>query len=383
MGGSRQQRRGRVFVFVVLLLLAGSGCKPQARAPVKIGLAINLSGLGGTAGEYIRDGALLAVEEVNSRGGIHGQPLMLLVEDDLNTPEGILAADTKLIEQGVVAIIGHSFSENTLVAYPLVTSRNVLLFTPYTATTKLSDLDDLFCRTSVDNKLYGAAIAELFRKRGFSRVAFVLDMANQSFVEDLLAQAAPRFDGAIELVRIDSGKNVEWDSVLGQLLVNDPQAVVLLTEVTMTGLGAQKLRGRGYQGELIASLWAQTPDLWRYGSESVGGMTLFTYIDPQNNRVAARAFARRMQERFNRPANARSVRAYEAIQILAQALRHCSPPPTATELKEVLVRTHFETIVGPVDFNATCDVVRPIYEVRVGDKEFFSVGEIRIRQNGE
>jgi len=63
-------------------------CNPPPE-PIKIGLAINLSGRGGEAGEHIRDGALLAIEKVNVRGGINGRPLELLVRDDENSDEGI------------------------------------------------------------------------------------------------------------------------------------------------------------------------------------------------------------------------------------------------------------------------------------------------------
>ncbi|HSR36223.1 MAG TPA: hypothetical protein VLL73_03500, partial [Desulfurivibrionaceae bacterium] len=58
----RLWNRGMV-VFVSLLLLVG-GCKPQAQEPIRVGLSINLSGQGGEAAGHIRNGALLAVEEV-------------------------------------------------------------------------------------------------------------------------------------------------------------------------------------------------------------------------------------------------------------------------------------------------------------------------------
>lgn len=371
--------RGGLVVFLGLaLLLVGGGCKPQPQKAIRLGLAINLSGEGGAAGEHIRAGALLAVERVNAGGGINGRPLELLVEDDGNTEEGIRAADGRLIDAGVVAIIGHSFSANTLIAYPLVTSRNTLLFTPYTATTKLSDRDDLFCRTAVDNKLYGKALASLLAARGVTSVAFLIDMTNASFGEDLLDQARPRYQGAVTVVRIDSKQGVDWDQARAQLLADRPQAVVMLTEVAATGIGAQKIRDGGFQGELIATLWAQTPELVQYGGEAVEWMTLITFIEAANNRVAYQSFASDLQTRFNRPVTARSVRAYEAVEILAAALRRCSPNPTAVELKRELVGNRFETIMGGVAFNPTCDVIRPVFEVRVQNGQFVTVGEVKV-----
>ncbi len=149
------------FCFVLFFFLS---CNQQ-QAPIKIGLAINLSGRGGEAGEYIRDGALLAIEEINSSGGVNGRLLELLIRDDQNSDEGIKNADESLINEDVVAIIGHSISANTIKAYPYVTSRNILLISPYAATTQLSSKDDFFLRTSVDCALYGEKMAALLQKK--------------------------------------------------------------------------------------------------------------------------------------------------------------------------------------------------------------------------
>ena len=62
-----------------------------------------------------------------------------------------------------------------------------------------------------------------------------------------------------------------------------------------------------------------------------------------------------MQSRLNRAANARSTRAYEAVMILAEALRR-SPTPNAEELKAALLDGTFETLMGTVRFDRFGDV---------------------------
>ena len=352
-----------------------SGCERQ-HDPIKLGLSINLSGRGGTAGEYIRGGALLAVDEINNNGGIKGRPLQLIIKDDRNTPEGIIAADTDLIEQGVIAIVGHSYSQNTLVAYPVVTSRNTLLFTPYTGATELSGKDDLFIRTSVDNTAYGKALATLLDNRGIKRVGFLMDTSNPSFVEDYLKRTGRRYKGKIKAVRFNSKQNVAWDAIMDELLSGDPQALVLLTEVTMTSMAAQKLRTRGYTGDFIGTLWTQTPDLIKYGASAVEAMTIITFVDPEIDNPVYRQFSRQMQDHFDKPATARSVRAYEALHILANALRKCSANPTSLELKTTLLNNRFDIIMGPVSFDRFGDVIRPVLEVRVKDGKFVMQGRI-------
>jgi branched-chain amino acid transport system substrate-binding protein len=348
---------------------------PSTPETVRIGLAINLSGHGGTAGEYVREGAMLAVEEANATGGVHGRALELLIKDDKNTPEGIIEADQALIEQGVLAIIGHATSQSSLIAYPVVTAGKVLLFTPYTATTQLSGKDDLFLRTCVDVNQYAHAMAALLRQKQVNSAAFLLDMSNPSFVSEYFQQTAQRFSGQLRKVEFNPRRNGDWDPSLDALLAEAPDAIVLLTEVSMTGIAAQKLRARGFDGPLIATLWAQSPDLMRFGGSAVEGLSLVTFIDPENNRPGFIAFSEKMRKRLHRPANARSTRAYEAVSILVEALRRSSPL-TVEELKKQLLSGQFDTLMGLVRFDRFGDVQRDVLEVQVRNGRFSRIGQL-------
>ena len=364
-------------VLVALLLCwLLAGCTPKSE-PILIGLAVNLTGTGGTAGEYIREGAMLAVEEVNRRGGVNGRPLKLLVRDDKNSAEGIRQADQELMQEGVVAIIGHSYSDSTLQAYPQVMANGkTLLITGYTATDKLTGRDDLFFRTSVSSSSYSAATVRLLNRRGIRSITLLQDRANFSFSEEIAAGVRQRFDGAVSVVTTDSRGEVNWDSVVRQIQRQKPGAVFLLTEVATSGIAAQKLQSAGYQGDLLATLWAQTPDLIRFGGTAVEGLTILTFIEPDNPRPAYRAFAATIEKRFSKAATARTDRAYELITILAEALGR-APAHTAAELKAALLREPFETLMGTVRFDRFGDVERPIFEVRVADGRFANGGEIK------
>ena len=65
-----------------LLLVLGlvSGCGP--REPVRVGFLGGLSGRVADLGEAGRNGAQIAVEEVNRAGGIDGRQIQLIVRDD-------------------------------------------------------------------------------------------------------------------------------------------------------------------------------------------------------------------------------------------------------------------------------------------------------------
>jgi len=363
----------RFLLFPVIVLFFSSCNQPQE--PIKIGLAINLSGRGGEAGEHIRDGALLAVEHVNNSGGINGRLLELLIRDDRNTDDGVKKSDESLINEGVVAIIGHSLSSNTIKSYPFVASNNTLLITAYTAATQLSGQDDLFIRTSVDCDLYGEKTADLLKKKEAQSVAFLMDMTNSAFVLDYANRVKQHYSGSVTEVQFDSRAQADWTQIVKDLLAPKPDAIVLLTEASMTGVALQKLQIAGYLGACIGTVWTHTPGLMRHAGNSAEGLSIITFVDPENNRPRYISFSSEIEEKFHKKATARSTRAYEMVMILASALKR-SKSISSEDLKNALLAGKYDTLMGHVQFDQYGDVVRPVYEVVVREKQFRNNGEI-------
>ena len=373
---ARWHARRQLFLCLFVVAAFFPACDSrQTSSPVKIGLAINLSGRGGAAGEDIRDGAILAVEKINGVRGINGRPLELLIRDDKNTQEGIRAADESLIKEGVAVIIGHSTSGNTLLSYPFVTGKGILLFTPYASTNRLSGKDDLFIRTQVTCDLYGKKTAVLFERNAIRSVTLLMDMSNADFVNDWKDSLAKYYAGAIEAVRINSKQKVNWPKIIASLLKGKPDAVLLLTEASMSGVALQKLAAAGYDGGRFATVWADTPELLRYAGGSAEGLRIITFIDPENKRADYRRFSRDMENSFHKKATARSSRAYEAVTVLADALSR-RQANTAVSLKKALLGSEYTTILGRLRFDKYGDVVRPVYEVLVHGNQFHSNGPI-------
>ncbi|MDD3814243.1 MAG: ABC transporter substrate-binding protein [Desulfocapsaceae bacterium] len=359
---------------VNLSLLLG-GCKSQPHEPIKIGLSINLSGRGGEAGEHIRNGALLAVDEINAQGGIQGRPLMLLVRDDENSDAGIEKADSSLLAEKVVAIIGHSLSANTVKAYPLVTSHDTVLISAYTATTKLSGKDDFFFRTAIDCNLYGIKTAALLKAQGIASVSVLMDMGNADFVEDYMAQLKKYYQGSLNSVQFMSCENADWQQLTSDLLASHPEAVLLLTESSMTAVAAQKLRNLNFTGPLIATTWAQSPELLRIGGPAMEGLSMVSFVNPDNKRPEYLKFSKELKEEFHKAATARADRAYEMVYILADALKRCTNI-NGKSLKAALLQGEYESVMGPVKFDSFGDVMRPVYDIVVKDGRFVNNGEI-------
>src|SRR5882724_9551757 len=103
-----------------LALLALVTALAHAADPIKIGHYGSLTGKDAAFGVATRKGVLLAVEELNAKGGVLGRPLEYLVEDIQSKQGESATAVKKLISRDkVVAMFGGNPSANSLEAGPV------------------------------------------------------------------------------------------------------------------------------------------------------------------------------------------------------------------------------------------------------------------------
>lgn len=111
----------KMFLVLILILLISQLSFAQVSAEdIKIALVAPFTGLGSILGEYIKKGALLAVDEINATGGVDGAKINLIIYDDQADPS--IAANVvrrALFDDKVVAVFGPNMSSAVLGVHTL------------------------------------------------------------------------------------------------------------------------------------------------------------------------------------------------------------------------------------------------------------------------
>ncbi len=148
--------------------------EPKIALPVKIGAILSLSGSGQERGIAAHDAMQLAVEEINSAGGVYGQRIELLVKDDGSEASGAAGAAGALREAGVTAIIGpldDAAAEAVAAAVPEDSAVPVLALSPSAALAAVNK--PAFFRVTPSETIETVVLANLARDRELA-VACVL-----------------------------------------------------------------------------------------------------------------------------------------------------------------------------------------------------------------
>jgi len=367
-----------VCLFVLVLLLVNCA----NREPILLGLSVGITGKYGDLGVQARDGALLAVETINNHGGVGGRPIQLEVRDDLGTPKDAQLVDQELVDMGVVAIIGHITSQQTLAAYPIAESANVVLFSPTTSTPELSGKKDHFFRLVAPNPTEGQVLAQhIYANRDLAKVAVIYEVDNQAFSLSLLdsftknyAALGGRLAGMIEY---SSSAGVDFMKLVEQLRASgSADGLLIIAPPVDTALIAQRVRIEDWPIPLFATAWSQSQDLISKGGKAVEGLEIPLTYDPNNQSASYLDFQTRYQKRFGREPTLYAGITYDVVSILAKALEKTGGEREG--LAEALVGTEIEGIASAVSLDEYGEVIRDWFLLSIQDGEFITTDKLQV-----
>src|SRR5256886_13629603 len=117
--------------------LGGATADPKLKKPIKVGCQTILSGPLGGYGEFMKKGALLAMEEINVSGGVGGSPLELNFRDEeLKVDVGVKNARYFVDDWGADFLIGIDSSAGALAVGAIMPTLNRIFIVTHSATAK-------------------------------------------------------------------------------------------------------------------------------------------------------------------------------------------------------------------------------------------------------
>ena len=358
------------------------GCVPPA--PIRIGFAAELSGKQSEPGMHLRNGVQMAVEELNAAGGIAGRRIELQVEDDLGTPEGATAAETHLADAGVVAVVGHYTSNQTLEGMAVAQQRGIPLISGTASASVLSGKKDLFFRTIVDSDFMGRVFARYIRqRRGLAQAAIVYDLDNNTYAEPMVKSFTEIFQalgGSItNQVSFSAAATTDVTPLVNALRAARPDGLLIIASPANTAIISQAVRLNQWDVALFSSSWGQGDALIQNGGSAVEGMEIIIAIDINDPSEKLQTFKSNYQKKFNRAPIFTAVEGYETMLLLAAALK--STAGEAKGLPAALTQlSNFQGLSGPVQLDAYGDAVRPIFIQQVRNRAFITIGKADLLQ---
>ena len=365
-----------ILLFVVLFIafiigLCLFAC--ENKKPIKVGFSGCLTGRLSDLGISGRDSALMAVEEVNASGGINGRPVELIVKDDKYDADTAVRVDKELIEEGVVAIIGHMTSSMSIAVLPIINKEKIVLISPTTSTNKLTKIDDYFFRVVAPNLRETEHFADLaFHKMNIKTIAFLYDLSNKTYTQAWYHNFKSRFEKMggkiISTITYTSGESVNYSAISQSVISADADGIVIVGGAIDTAMICQQLKKKDFNKPILLAGWSQTGELIKHGGSAVEGVIFSASFNDQSRNKRYVEFKNRFKDRFGKEPDFAAVYSYEAVQLLINVLKSADD---FDDLKPCLLKNNIlEGLQGIIEIDRYGDVERKRFLVKVEKGQF-------------
>ena len=361
------------FLLGLILVLLMCSCETE-RKPIEIGFVGGLTGRVAGLGIAGRDGALLAVEEVNAAGGINGRGVNLVVKDDKQNPEVALKAVQELVQQDVVAIIGHMTSSMSSVTLPIINKAKKVMISPTSKSDIFSGKDDYFLRVTSASSFNATKIAKLsYQEMGRRKFAIVYDVNNKAFTESWMQQFSSPYQalgGKVVVAKefLSGSPDLSFLTLVKEVLASEPDALLILASALDTALIMQQLKKVEAEIPVFASEWSFTSDLLNYGGKAVEGLTSYHSFNTSSTRQLYLDYKKRFIRRFGYEPSFASVLSYDATKLLLEGVKRNSNP---AQIKQSLLGIGtFSGLQSDIKLDQYGDVTRELFRTVIADGHF-------------
>ena len=308
------------------LLLLGAGLTANVlAADIKLGAAEALSGPAAKYGIAIKNGLTLALDEINAKGGVNGNKLVLVLEDEQGKKEEAINVFKKLIFQDkVLMTFGPTLSNSAFAADPIANAAKVVVFGtsntaegitamgPYTLRNSVMEADVLPVTVRAAVKHFGikkvAVIYgndDAFTKNGYDVFKTTLE-AQKVPVTNTETYAKGDVDFKAQLTKI---KAAAPDAIVCSCLAEEAANIILQT------------RALGMKQPFIGGNGLNSPKLFEIAKEAGDNTVLGSPWSSENMAPANKAFMAAYKTSYKADPDQFAAQAYDAMYIVAEALK--------------------------------------------------------------
>ena len=277
---------------------------PSNLPTFKIGVLESLTGPGELYGIMGVQAKQMAVDEINTSGGINGRMLELIVEDEKCNGQDAITAYNKLTDvDGVKIILGTTCSGALLGPAPLAEEDGVVLLSAMATNPRITRAGDYIFRTAISDTMVGVHTGNVLWVDGHRTLATISEATD--YAELLRRTTVERFEelgGSLVSEERYYSDDMDFRGYLTRLFTANPDALHVSAQSEYPGgLIIKQARELGWHGPIYSGEVNVLPTALEVsGDAATGTKAILADIDPGNYR--AWKVVRNFKTRYGNPA---------------------------------------------------------------------------------
>lgn len=338
---------------------------------IKVGIYGDLSGQTSSFGQSTKNGALMAIDEINARGGINGRKVESVIADDQGQPAQAATVVTKLINQDKVhAVLGEVASTNSLAAAPVAQGAKIPMITPSSTNPKVTQVGDYIFRVCFTDDFQGAVAATFAANTLKAKTAAVLGDFQSDYskgMSQFFEAEFARLGGRIIQKQTYTQTDSDFKGQLTSIRAANPDVIFVPGYYGQVGVIAKQAKELGIKAPLLGGDGWDAPQLWELGGAALDGAYMVNHYSVDDPSPAVQKFVADYKTKYSGVApDAIAALAYDAMNVLADSIKRAGTTD-GTKLRDAIAQTkNFAGVTGSININAQRDAVKPavIFELR-------------------
>jgi branched-chain amino acid transport system substrate-binding protein len=356
-----------IFLLLSMCLVASTAL---AAGPVKIGLMGPVTGSWASEGQEMKQVLDLLVEELNAAGGVNGEKVQVMTEDDGGDPRTSALAAQRLATMGITAVIGTYGSAVTEASQNIYNEAKIVQIANGSTAIRLTEKGlKYFFRTCPRDDEQAKVAAGAIRKLGVKKLAILHD--NSTYAKGLADETKGLLanEKGVEIVFFDAltPKEQDYTTILTKMKAAGPDFVFFTGYYGEAGLLLKQKKEMGWNVTFMGGDATNNPDLVKAaGKDAAAGFYFVSAPLPKDlPSKEAKDFVAAFTKKYgNAPNSIYPVLAGDGFRVITHAIaqtKSTDPDKLATFLHTGL--KDFPGLTGKISFNDKGDRIGEVYKV--------------------
>ncbi|MBC3863398.1 ABC transporter substrate-binding protein [Undibacterium jejuense] len=342
---------------VIASALIGSATLTQA-AEIKIGVAEALSGPAAKYGSAIKNGFNLAADKINAKGGINGDKIALVIEDEQGKKEEAINAFKKLIFQSkVLMVFGPTLSNSAFAADPIANASKTVVFGTSNTADGITNLGPFTFRNSVmEADVLPATTKAAIKQFNIKKVAVIYgnDDAFTKSGYDVFKTALSDQKITVTDTETYAKGDVDFKAQLTKIKSSTPDAIVCSCLAEEAANIILQTRSLGMRQPFIGGNGFNSPKLFDIAKDAADNTLMGSPWSAENPSTANKQFMADYKAKYGTDPDQFAAQAYDALQIVAEGIQKIKLSGDLSKdriaLRDALPGIKFEGATGKFSF---------------------------------
>jgi branched-chain amino acid transport system substrate-binding protein len=318
---------------------------------------------------------VLAIETINAAGGVLGEKIELLTEDNQSKPGESTTAVRKLISRNrIVALLGEVASSRSLEAAPIAQGSHIPMVSPSSTNPEVTQRGPYIFRVCFIDPFQGAVLAKFAVNSLHAHRVGVLSSVSSAYSVGLAKYFAEPYvaaGGVIAIAQKYSEGDKDFKAQLTAIRAAGVDAIFVPGYYTEAALIAKQARELGLAIPLFGGDGWEAPQLLEIGGTAVEGCYYSTHYSPEDPAPLVQQFVQAFKARWGgEMPDAMAALGYDSALMLADAIKRAGSTDGA-RIRDALAATKgFAGVTGTTSMDADRNASKAAVIVIIKDGRF-------------